>query len=408
MFALVDCNNFYASCEQLFDPRLQKRPLVVLSSNDGCVIARSKEAKNLGIPMGAPFYQYESFFLQHGVEKRSSNFTLYGDLSRRVIETLQTFALPIEVYSIDEAFLLVNSFTCELAEMIQKRVKQWTGIPVSIGLGPSKTLAKVANRLSKKREDLIVFTSGKDADSELKTFPVEEVWGIGRCLKKKLYSHGILTAYDLKMQSDAWIKKHLSVLGLKTVWELRGIPCLECEEMPQKKKSITASRSFRKEITALEDLKKAVSTFIGRAASRMRRQQLEARFLHVFIQKNRFKELAYSSSASVLLPLPTAYPPDLMAAAHRLLESLFENGAAYKKAGVFLGELTSEEETQMDFFSADPKKKKKHRLMKAFDAINTRFDATSLCFASEHFESKSAYRSPSYTTSWDALPIVKI
>jgi len=211
MYALVDCNNFFASCEQLFNPKLRGKPLVVLSNNDGCVIARSAEAKKLGIPMGAPAFEYRSFFLEYNVTTLSSNFVLYGDMSKRVMNTLKTFGFPIEIYSIDEAFLHLPDADPKLGLAIQRKVMQWTGIPISIGIAPSKTLAKVANKLAKKRNKVVSFSSGEAAKPYLQSFPVENIWGIGRRHKKRLYSYGVRMAADLTKRSDAWIKRHMSI-----------------------------------------------------------------------------------------------------------------------------------------------------------------------------------------------------
>ncbi|MCB1081494.1 MAG: Y-family DNA polymerase, partial [Chlamydiia bacterium] len=227
LVALIDCNNFYASCEQVFNPTYQKRPLVVLSNNDGCIIARSKEARALGIPMGAPAFAYKSLFLQHRVIVLSSNFALYGDMSHRVMETLKTFDLPLEMYSIDEAFLSLPEENCvELGKEIQKRVKKWTGLSISVGIAPTKTLAKVANHAAKKGSGVVLYQEGL-----LENLPVGEIWGIGHRTRKKLLSHGIRYAHELIKRHDPWIKKELSITGLRTVWELRGTPCLETQEV---------------------------------------------------------------------------------------------------------------------------------------------------------------------------------
>ena len=411
MYALIDCNNFFASCEQLFNPKLQGKPVVVLSSNDGCVIARSAEAKKLGVPMGAPAFMHRSLFLQYNVITLSSNFTLYGDMSKRVMETLKTFDLPLEVYSIDEAFMLLGEADLKFGEEIRNKVLKWTGIPLSIGIAPTKTLAKVATHLAKKQGGVLSLPDENTAHPYLEKFPVENVWGIGRRLKKRLYSSGIFTANDLKNQSDVWVKKNLSIAGLRTVWELRGTPCIECLEGTSLKKSIVSSRSFGQKITTLTKLKEAVSTFMSRAARKLRKEKLKAYFVVVFITSDPYKEKPFSYSASFHLPLPSSFKPDLIACALRLLENIFEEGVSYKKAGVMVGELISEDDTQLDLFSKDSKGVHKKALMSSLDKINNKFEKRMVTFASEgtvkNWATKQVSRSPAYTTSWDELPQVK-
>lgn len=402
MYALIDCNNFFASCEQLFNPKLQGNPVVVLSNNDGCVIARSAEAKKLGIPMGAPAFQYRSLFLEHNVTTLSSNFVLYGDMSKRVMDTLRTFEFPLEIYSIDEAFLFLPEADPKLGHLIRDKVMQWTGIPISIGIAPTKTLAKVANKLAKKGPGVVSFPSAEAAAPSLKTFPIEDIWGIRRRHKKRLYSYGVRTAADLKKRSDAWVKRYMTVTGLRTVWELQGTPCLSCQDVQPERKSIVSSRSFGCKITDPTALKEALSTFLARATRKLRRDHLKAQFLVVFISSDT------TTSAAKHLPLPTAYTPDLSAHAHALLEEIFKPGKEYKRAGVMLGELSHENATQCDLFANDPKAEHKQALMTSVDAINRRFETPMVTFASEGIAKKwqglRSHRSPLYTTSWDDLP----
>jgi len=399
MISLIDCNNFFVSCERVFNPKLLNKPVVVLSNNDGCVVARSQEAKDLGIPMGAPSFEYKSLFLEYGVQVLSGNHRFYGDMSKRVMETLKTFDFPIEIYSIDEAFMLFPDHDPQLAKAIRMKIMQWTGIPISIGVASTKTLAKVANHLAKKGTGVHFFT-----EADLKTFPVDEIWGVGRRLKKRLYSFGIRSAWELKNCSDAWVKKHLTVTGLRTVWELRGTPSLECQEIAPPRKSIVSSRSFGRPITTLEELKEALSTFIATAARKLRKEKQRAHFLLIYISEKPYA----STSACFHLPLPSSYTPDLTACAHRLLEPLFKKGVRYKKAGVQLGELISEDVTQLDLFARETPGKKKR--MSIMDQINETFEERMITFASEgikkNWKGKSTKRSPNYTTSWDELPKV--
>lgn len=403
MYALIDCNNFYASCEQIFNPTYQNRPLVVLSNNDGCVIARSKEAKQLGIPMGAPSFEYKSLFLQHDVIVLSSNFPLYGDLSQRVIETIKTFDLPIEIYSIDEAFVLFpEKGGVELAQEMRRKILQWTGITVSIGLAPTKTLAKVANHAAKKGKGVTHYSP-----QLLNNLPVGEIWGIGERWRKKLLGYHIRYAHELITMSDTWVKKHFTVVGLRTVMELRGVPCIEHMEIAPHRKSILSSRSFGRPTSSLKELKEALGTFAGIAASKLRKEGLKTHFLLIFLQEKKG-----STSTTLSLPLATNYTPDLIRAAHLLLKELYQEGVFYRKGGVLLSELVDENETQLDLLTHDSQKKKKESVIRSFDQINRRFGKSALSFAGEGINKKwkslQSNRSPSYTTSWDQLPLLKI
>lgn len=399
MYALIDCNNFFASCEQVFNPHYRNRPLVVLSNNDGCVVARSKEAKALGIPMGVPAFECKSLFLQHDVIVLSSNFVLYGDMSKRVIETIKTFGLPIEIYSIDEAFVtLPVENPLPLAWEIRQKILQWTGLSVSIGIAPTKTLAKVANHAAKKGIRVILYQQ-----ELLHNFPVADIWGIGRRLAKRLYQEKIRYAHELIQRDESWIRQKLSVIGLRTVMELKGISCLETLEILPERKSIVSSRSFGKKVNSLEELKEAVATFVARAACKLRRDKLKAYFLLVFIES----ELHRSHSAAVHLPFATSYTPDLISYAHTALETLYQEGVFYRRAGVMLSELIAEEETQLDLFRKEQSTAKKKRAIEVLDAINQHYQHKALIFAAEGIAKKwqgaSEKRSPHYTTSWDDL-----
>ena len=291
MYALVDCNNFYASCERVFNPRLRHRPVVVLSNNDGCVVARSNEAKALGFKTGDPYFKVKAQVARHGVAVCSSNYTLYGDMSHRVVQTLQQLAPIVEVYSIDEAFLDLKGFTGDaiaaLAAHIRRTVKTWTGIPVSVGIGPTKTLAKAASRIAKKNPEangvwsLITPASQHDALSQL---PVGDVWGIGPQWSKRLEGEGITTALALTQQPDDWLKKNLTVVGLRTTWELRGTPCIPMEAAPSPRKGIVVSRSFSRRLTEMEPLREALAGYATRVAEKLRRERRHARQMMIFLQ----------------------------------------------------------------------------------------------------------------------------
>jgi DNA polymerase V len=280
VYSLIDCNNFYVSCERVFNPKLEGKPVIVLSNNDGCVIARSNESKALGIGMGVPVFKCKDLIKKHKIQVYSSNYTLYADMSQRVMDTLAQFTSDVEVYSIDEAFLSLSEFMSlnltEYARDIRSTVKRWTGIPVSIGIGSTKTLAKVANKLSKRNPQyggVFDITSHTQMNELLEQIRVEDIWGIGRQYTKLLNQNGIYTALQLKNASDTWIRKHMSVSGLRTVWELRGISCIPLEEAPPSKKAIISSRSFGRPVESLEELKEAIASYISRASEKLRAQQ---------------------------------------------------------------------------------------------------------------------------------------
>lgn len=376
IFALVDCNNFYASCERVFDPSLRKKPVVVLSNNDGCAIARSQEAKDIGIKMGQPFFEWEHLVKSHDIKVFSSNFTLYGDMSRRVMTVLKGFSPDIEVYSIDEAFLLLSGMNVDhepYGREIRSRVLQWTGLPVSVGIAPTKTLAKAANHMAKRqkfRQGVCSLLDPAARDAALKELPVDEIWGIGRKKMKFLNGYGIINAGQLAGADDAWIKKHLSVVTLRTVYELRGISCTDFEQAEPDKKTIATTRSFGKEVTTFEELNESLSAYVARAAEKMRRQGSKAGFMLVFVETSPFKGEYYGNSGSLNLPDPTAYTPELMKYAECLLRSIYKGGKVYKRAGVILGDFTKEENQSFDLFEDREADLKRVQLMKAMDAIN--------------------------------------
>lgn len=410
LFALVDCNNFYVSCERVFNPLLRNRPAVVLSNNDGCVIARSKEAKQF-VPMGAPFFKNRELFRQHNIAVCSSNYALYGDMSRRVMHTLGDFTPDLQVYSIDEAFLLIDVKGAEAhCESVKKTVVQRTGIPVSIGAARTKTLAKVANHFAKKGSGLFIL---EDEESALKALPVDEIWGIGRQLSDLLERNGIKTAWDLSQTDDAWIKKHMTVVGLRTAWELRGIPCLELEELPPAKKAIMSSKSFGRPVTEPAELAEAVATYTGVAAEKLRKQGSLASFIEVFVSTDRFKDDHYANAMQIVLPQPTNYTPILIHYAKWGLEKILYKGYRYKKAGVMLGGLVPADSYQPDLFASDPKlQEKQKRIMDLMDQANKAYGRKVLRLAAEGIEQpwkmKREMCSPCYTTRWDDLLEIKI
>ncbi|MCP5509774.1 MAG: Y-family DNA polymerase [Chlamydiales bacterium] len=387
MFALIDCNSFFASCEIVFQPRLQGKPVVVLSNNDGCVIARSKEAKALGIPMGAAAFEYERFFALHKVEVFSSNFVLYADMSRRVMESIASLGYILEPYSIDETFIQGPEID---AHAIKQRIEQWTGIPVSVGIGASKTQAKTANYIAKKNGGIWRFKP-----EDLEHLPVEDIWGVGRKYALKLKSYGVYTAGNLIAKNDHWIKKHLTVIGLRMVWELRGTPCIQ--DLPSPKKGIVVSRSFAKGVTSQEMLAEAIMTFAAKAARKLRKENSQTKFLQVFTNL---------SSASCTLPLATDHNPLLMAHARRLLNQIFRQGEIYKRAGVLLSDITAD--SQLDLLTES---KASSPLMPLLDKVNRKHGKEMLFYAgqgtTQRWQKTPRHRSPRYTTDWNDIPRIK-
>ncbi len=422
VFALVDCNNFYVSCERVFNPDLAGRPVVVLSNNDGCVIARSNEAKALGIKMGAPAFQCADVFKRHGVRVYSSNYTLYADMSCRVMDCLTTLASDMEVYSIDEAFLLLNGLSGSLEEAasgIRRRVLKWTGIPVSLGVAPTKTLAKIANVSAKKNarhNGVLDLCHAADRDECLKQVEVEDVWGIGRRYALLLKSYGIRTAFDFSRLSTHWVESKMTVTGLQTLLEIQGRPCFTLEKHPSPNKSIISSRSFGRGVAVLDELKEAVACYVTRAAEKLRAQDSVCSVLTVFIQTSRFSEhqALYSNSSSVSLPYPTDYTPLLINRAHAVLQEIFSRGHVYKKAGVMLSGIESSAARQLTLLAPSREKlSMQTRLSRIMDRINSRWGRGTLrpaACGSDQGRSRESWGmqrnrlSPRYTTSWSELP----
>ena len=418
VFALVDCNNFYASCERLFRPELEGKPVVVLSNNDGCIIARSNEAKALGIPMGAPYFKNRKFIERHNVEVFSSNYALYGDLSHRVMSILQQMEPEVEIYSIDEAFVRLpkraDSNLTGHALDLRKTIKKHVGIPVSIGIAPTKTLAKIANRIAKKdprHHGVLNLTDHKSLDTILAGTQVEDIWGIGRRNSEKLHKQGIVTALDLKNSNDEWIRKHLTVVGLRTVMELRGTPCIPIDHEPTTRKSVVCSRSFRKPVFSLNDLGEAVSSYVSTAAEKLRQEGLVAGNLHVFVRTSphRTNLPQHSGALMIRLQQPTSSTPALIKTALQGLKKIYKKDFAYQKAGVMLTELTTAGMVQQNLFQ--PLSKDNDAVMNVLDRINTRWGKNTLQYASSGVSKPwhmcQDHKSPAYTTNWNELPLVK-
>ncbi len=419
MFALVDCNNFYVSCERLFMPSLEKVPVAVLSNNDGNVVARSNEVKALGLAFGAPYHECRGLVEKHGMRIFSSNYTLYGDLSHRVMETLAGFAPAMEIYSIDEAFLDLGGMPERdlgaWGERVRAAVRQWTGIPVSIGIAPTKTLAKLANRIAKRRfpeRGVFSFADAEGIDSVLECVPVGDIWGIGPRYARLLERRGVRTARQFRDLPDRWIRKRMTVTGLRTAWELRGFPCLELEESAPPRKGIVSSRSFGRPVESLGELREALAGYVSRAALKLRRQNSSASFLGVFLATNPFREgPQYSNFTAARLAVPTSYTPELIARAHRCLDAIYRPGFLYKKAGVMLADIIPDEHATGDLFAGPGTAERRRNLSGVVDRVNARLGKGALFYAAEGvgvtWGMRRALLSPCYTTRWSELPVVK-
>jgi DNA polymerase V len=412
--ALVDCNNFYVSCERVFQPELRGKPVVVLSNNDGCVIARSNEAKALGIAMGAPWHLHRKDFECAGVIVRSSNYTLYGDMSSRVMQVLSTFTPDLEIYSIDEAFLGMGGFGARLehdARTLRAAVLQWTGIPVSVGIAPTKTLAKVANHAAKKDQKhggVVALLDEVARDDALAKIELTDLWGVAGRLAARLKAIGINTPLDLK-RGDPWlIRERLGVVTARLALELRGVACLDLERDVPDRKSIMASRSFGRPVTALAELREAVASYTARAAEKLRRQNLATAHLMVFVETNRFKpeDAQHYAARPVRLPVATGDSAKLIGAALAGLAAIWRDGYRYKKAGVVLLDLHPAGAVQEGLFD---KKDDARRvtLMCTVDRLNVRFGRDTISFAAagrrRPWKLRRELLSPCYTTAWDGL-----
>ena len=419
LVALVDCNNFYASCERVFQPELRGRPVVVLSNNDGCVIARSNEAKALGIDMGAPWHLYRGRFEAQGVIVRSSNYALYGDMSARVMAVLAGFAPDVEVYSIDEAFLDVADLDAgglaSWARGLRETVLQWIGIPVSVGIAPTKVLAKVANRLAKKDAAampgadpvrlLVDATAQEDALSRIE---LGDLWGVARRLTARLQAEGIATVMDLRRTDPAWVRERFGIVLQRLALELRGQACLALELATPDRKSIVASRSFGTPVLRRFELDEAVAAFTARAAGKLRGQGLAAGRLAVFVETNPFREQdrQYTASRSVALPVATADTARLIAAAQLVLSAIWKDGYRYKKAGVMLLDLGKATAVSDGLFDRRDTPASLSR-MKAIDTLNARYGRNTVAFGRtpqrRAWHMRSERLSRRFTTDWNEL-----
>jgi DNA polymerase V len=421
-FALVDVNNFYVSCERVFKPRLEGIPMVVLSNNDGCAVARSNEVKALGVKMGMPWFKMKDLAREHHIQAFSSNYTLYGDMSNRVVQILRDFSPDTEVYSIDESFLRIETVAhlyggaVAMGQQMRERIKQWTGLPVCVGIGPTKTLAKFANHLAKKNPefegvcDLHVIPRPERV-RWMSRIEVGEVWGVGGRIARRLEVMGIQTVLELRNASPKEMRRHFGVVMERTCNELRGISCLALDDIAQPKQQIMSSRSFGRPVETIEELRESLASYLSRATEKLRMQQSVSAAVYVFIQTNRFnKDEQYNAGLTVPMPEPTDNTLTLTAAALAGLEVIYRSGYRYKKAGVMLTLLSDKQARQMSIFDHAAVTQRSTKLMTALDMINRDYGHGTVRSGASGFTQRWAMRnenrSPRYTTRWDELPIV--
>jgi DNA polymerase V len=420
VFALVDGNNFYASCERVFNPRLESVPIVILSNNDGCIIARSNEAKVLGIKMGVPFHEMKKLIVDNGVKAFSSNYTLYGDMSARFMTTLSEFSPDVEVYSIDECFLELKGFgnfnLWDHGQVMRKTVYQHTGIPCCVGIGPTKTLAKIANRLAKKAPSyngVFVIDDVESRHYALSHVSTDDIWGIGRQYQKKLEAVGITNALELSRMPREWAKGHLGgIVGERIIQELNGISCIDLEMIPDSKKCISATRAFGKIVTEQTDISEALSFHISRATEKLRSQRSAAKIISFFYHSNPFSNVYpyFRVARSIELPIASNDPRCFNLPVQALLKKTFRKGIRYHKAGVILQEICPAESVPLDFFIKGDTTKTK-ALLATIDVLNKRYGRGTLQLASsgmgKSWTTQANLKSPNYSTNWKDLLQVK-
>ena len=414
--ALIDCNSFYVSCERLFNPKINNKPVVVLSNNDGCVISRSTEAKRIGIKMGEPYFKVKELVRKNNVHIFSSNYALYGDISRRVMKTLKSFSDKIEIYSIDEAFVDLSHIEEKKIENhgkeIRKRILKWTGIPTSVGISNTKTLSKVANHIAKKNKTGVIYLK-ENINESLKNFHVSDVWGVGKQLSKLYIKNGIETAYKLKNISNSWVKKSTNVLGAKTVMELRGITCIDLETKETKRKSCCVSRSFGKKVESLEKLQESVTTHCLNAAEKIRNENQITRSITVYIRTSPFDKNRkyYSNSITIDLPIATSNSLELVKTSINGLKKIYKYGYFYQKSGIILSKLTESSENELNLL-APIMENKSQTLMKAIDFTNAKYGRNAISIAqagiNNSWKMRKNHSSKIDTASFQDFPILKI
>jgi DNA polymerase V len=418
MYAVIDCNNFFVSCELAFNPALKGKPVVVASNNDGVIVSRSKEAKKIGIPMGAVIFKWRDLIDRYQVKIFSGNFALYGDMSRRVMQSLQLLAPKIEIYSIDEAFIDLSGIwrgdLLAYGRDIRSKILQWIGIPVSVGIGSTKTLAKAAVEIAKKNEQFAGVFSAEvpDFDNWLERLPVGDIWGIGWRSSALLNRNGIFTAKQFKHLSETWVLQYMKVTGQRTLLELKGIPCVRRSDLRERRKGIISSRSFGKPVESLTQMEESVTLFTARAVERLRSDHSLASFIQVYITTNYHKqdESQYANSAGYQLVQPSCYTPAFIKSAKIALRTIFKPGFRYKKAMVMLSGITPDTQVQLNMFHQYHPDKRDRRLMRAVDILNQRYGRTTLEYAASGIKRAWKPRSESlsrrFTTSWADIPVV--
>ena len=414
--ALIDCNSFYVSCERLFNPKIDNKPVVVLSNNDGCVISRSTEAKKIGIKMGEPYFKVRELVAKNNVHIFSSNYALYGDISRRVMKTLKSFSEKIEIYSIDEAFIDLSHIEEKEVENygkeIRERILKWTGIPSSVGISNTKTLSKIANHIAKKNKTGVTYLK-ENIDESLKNFKISDIWGVGKQLSKLYIKNGIDTAYKLKNISNSWVKKSTSVLGAKTVMELRGVTCINLETQETKRKSCCVSRSFGKKIESLNKLQESIVTHCLNAAEKIRNEEQVTKSLTVFIRTSPFDKYRkyYSNSITIDLPIATSNSLEIIKTAISGLKKIYKYGYFYQKAGIVLSKLTGSSENELNLLAPIMENKSK-TLMKAIDFTNAKYGRNAVSIAqagiNNSWKMRREHSSKIDTASFDSLPKISV
>ncbi|MCD4651518.1 MAG: Y-family DNA polymerase [Candidatus Cloacimonetes bacterium] len=420
VFALVDCNSFYASCERVFRPDLKGKPIGVLSNNDGCIVALSHELKKLGIQRGVPAFKIRNETVRHKITLFSSNYALYGDLSARVMSILSQFTPELEIYSIDEAFLSLTGFAEDsnllaYGREIKETVEKCTGVPISVGIATTKTLAKIANHVAKKyRKFNGVFNLAGHPQMRkvLESISVKDIWGVGFRYSKMLNKRGIFNAWELSIQPDMWVLEKMTIIGMRTIRELRGEPCIELDMIQEPKKGIVSSKSFSKPVTNKQELYEAVAQYTVCALDKLRRQSSVAHDIMVFLTTNPFKdESQYANYISGSLPTPSAYVPEFITLAKDLMNEIYKDGYRYKKAGVMISGIESQYQAELDFFQPAYVDDYRKKVMDTIDYINKRLGKDKITFAAvgvgQEWSMRREFLSRNYTTSWNELPIVK-
>jgi DNA polymerase V len=414
--ALIDCNSFYVSCERLFNPKINNKPVVVLSNNDGCVISRSTEAKKIGIKMGEPYFKVKELVEKNNVYIFSSNYALYGDISRRVMKTLKSFSDKIEIYSIDEAFVDLSHVEEKEVEYygkeIRERILKWTGIPTSVGIANTKTLSKVANHIAKRNKTGVIYLK-ENVDESLKNFYISDIWGVGKQLSKLYIKNGIDTAYKLKNISNSWVKKSTNVLGAKTVMELRGISCINFETEETKRKSCCVSRSFGKKVESLEKLQESITTHCLNAAEKIRNDNQITKSITICIRTSPFDKNRkyYSNSITIDLPVATSNSLELVKMAIKGLKKIYKYGYFYQKTGIVLSKLREASENEFNLL-APIMENKSQTLMKAIDLTNAKYGRNAISIAqagiNNSWKMRREHSSKIDTASFDSLPKISV